>query len=113
LCVDIGGIDEVAAGVDEAIDHLSRLLFVELPPERHGSQTELRDHDTGSTEPAILHIITSLACCDLDRGPYVIPSRECDPIGLRSDGYWSQSSGVLFRGGAARNAKGRRARLRV
>src|SRR5215212_617071 len=41
LLVDVGGVYEVATGVDEAGDHTLGTLLVQLAPERHATEAEL------------------------------------------------------------------------
>ena len=55
LAVDVGGVDEVAAGVDEAVDDLLARRLVGLVAEGHRAEAELRDACAGATELAVFH----------------------------------------------------------
>jgi len=61
--VDVGGVEEVDAGVQRPMDECVRLLLAEGAdrlehadaPERHGAKTELRDIDAGVREKTMFH----------------------------------------------------------
>ena len=64
LGVEVGGVDEVAAALDEAIDDLFRVGDAAAPPEvfaeRHGAEAKGADTKTGTTERDIVierHIV--------------------------------------------------------
>jgi hypothetical protein len=58
LRVDVGGVDEVDAGVERAVDDPDRRFVVGLPPgaEHHRSQAERADLHSGASEAAVLHV---------------------------------------------------------
>lgn len=54
LVVDVGGVDEVAAGVEVAVDELEGLLLLDADapfgPEGHGAEAEWADAEAGAAE---------------------------------------------------------------
>src|SRR5215218_9209653 len=56
VLVDVGGVHEVAAGFEEAGGDPLRTLLVELPPERHGPEAQLGDHQPRPAQTSVLHI---------------------------------------------------------
>ena len=50
--VHIGGVEEVDAGVDAAIDHLVRARLIERLAQRHGAKAQAGDGEVGVEESA-------------------------------------------------------------
>ena len=61
--VDVGGVDEVDAGVERRVDDPDRLVVVRVAPrpEHHGAEAELADRDAGASQRALLHICSILS----------------------------------------------------
>ena len=57
LRVDVGGVDEVDAGVEGTVDDLDRRIVVGLAPgaEHHGAEAERADLHTGTSKAAVVH----------------------------------------------------------
>ena len=55
--VDVGGVDEVDAGVERGVDDADRLVVVRVAPgaEHHRPEAHLADRDAGATEQALFH----------------------------------------------------------
>ena len=55
--VDVGGVDEVDAGVERAVDDADRLVVVGVAPgaEHHRAEAERADLHAGAAERAVLH----------------------------------------------------------
>jgi hypothetical protein len=55
--VDVGGVDEVDARIERAVDDPDRLVVVALAPgaEHHRAEAERTDLDPGASERAVLH----------------------------------------------------------
>ena len=55
--VDVGGVDEVDAGVERGVDDADRVVVVGVAPgaEHHRAEAELRDLDAGASERAVVH----------------------------------------------------------
>jgi hypothetical protein len=62
--IDVGGIDEIDAGIEGSIDDLIDRRLIEaanhlplsaLSAKRHGAETELRDEDAGVRELSEFH----------------------------------------------------------
>ncbi len=67
LGIDVGGVDEVDAGLeraaDDAVDLLlaqlaDRLPHARLPAEGHRAEAQLRDEQPAATELVVTHILT-------------------------------------------------------
>ena len=56
--VDIGRIDEIAAGGDEAVEHRMALRLARLAPEGHGAEAKLADAEAGFSKKAEFHVFT-------------------------------------------------------
>jgi hypothetical protein len=58
--VDVGGVDDVDARVERAVDDPDRLLVVGVAPgaEHHGAEGEGADLDAGAAEGAVAHAIS-------------------------------------------------------
>ena len=57
--VDVGGIDEVDAGVERGMDDADGVVVVAVAPqpEHHGAETLRADLDAGLTERAVFHLV--------------------------------------------------------
>jgi hypothetical protein len=55
LAVAVRGVDEGAAGLGEAVQQPMALRLADLPPERHGAQTQPADPQPGLPERNVLH----------------------------------------------------------
>ena len=53
--VDVGGVDEIAARLDEAVENLPAQRLAAFAPESHGAEAELADLEAGASEGTILH----------------------------------------------------------
>ena len=53
--VHVGGVEEVDAGVDTAIDDLVRARLIERLAQRHGAEAEAGDVEVGVGESATIH----------------------------------------------------------
>src|SRR5204862_7900278 len=55
--VDVGGVDEVDAGVERRVDDADGVVVVLVAPgaEHHRAEAELRDLDAGASQGAVLH----------------------------------------------------------
>ncbi len=53
--VDIGGVDEIAAGLDETVEHFPAERLVGLAAEGHGAQAKLADLEAGPAQKAVFH----------------------------------------------------------
>src|SRR5439155_2404042 len=55
--VDVGGVDEVDAGVERGVDDADRLVVVGLAPgaEHHGAEAQLADRDAGASQRTVVH----------------------------------------------------------
>src|SRR4051812_49461113 len=60
LRVDVGGVDEVDAGVESGVDDPDRVVVVVIAPlaEHHRAEAERADLDAGATERAHLHALS-------------------------------------------------------
>ena len=59
--VNIGGVDEVEAGIDEAIEHRMRCRFIGGPAEHITAEAQGCDVETGTAEGAKHHGVTPLS----------------------------------------------------
>ena len=68
LCVEVGSIEEIAAGVEERVEHLPRLVFARAPApvfaEGHGAEADFRNAKSGFAEKFVAHESPSCAWCD-------------------------------------------------
>ena len=96
LAVDVGGVDEVAAGVDEAVDDLLARGLVGLVAERHRAEAELRDACAGAAELAVFH---GGVAPDRGRGDLTAAGRDRAITGRRS----SDGAVPCVSGGGGRN----------
>ena len=77
--VDVGGVDEVAAGLDVGVEHRLRRLLVRRPAERVAAETERGDLQPGATERC------ASACLPFLLGHYSTASGPSQPAaGARS-----------------------------
>src|SRR5262245_8905160 len=53
--IDIGGVNEVEAGFDKAVEQGEARLLVRRPPEHIAAETERRHLDVRFAEPALFH----------------------------------------------------------
>src|SRR5260370_32688525 len=53
--IDVSGVDEIAAGRDEAVEHLTAQRLSGLAAECHGAKAQLADLETGFAQIAIVH----------------------------------------------------------
>src|SRR3712207_3059928 len=53
--VDVGGVDEVAAGTQEIGDEPLGSLLVGLPAERHAAEAQLGDHEPRVPQTPVIH----------------------------------------------------------
>ena len=57
--VDVGGVDEIAARLDEAVEDPPAQLLAAFTPEGHGAETKLADLEAGPSEGTVFHGETS------------------------------------------------------
>jgi hypothetical protein len=55
--VDVGGVHEVAAGLEETADDLPRGLFVGFLSEGHAPEAQLGDHQPRVSKTLVLHTL--------------------------------------------------------
>jgi hypothetical protein len=57
LGVDVGGVDEVNAGVERAVDDADRIVVIGISPgpEHHGPEAQWADFDAGTTKVTKFH----------------------------------------------------------
>jgi hypothetical protein len=58
--VHVRGVDEVAAGVEEPVDHPARLVLLGLPPEGHHAQAPDAHLRPGAPQRSVFHAFSSL-----------------------------------------------------
>src|SRR4029079_7920318 len=63
--VDVGGVDEVDAGVEGRVDDPDRLVVVRVAPgaKHHRAEAKLADRDAGASQGPVLHTC-SLRCLE-------------------------------------------------
>ena len=54
--IDVGGVDEGAAGLDEREQLVARLVAIGVTPPGHRAEREARDEQAGSAERTELHV---------------------------------------------------------
>src|ERR1035437_6551695 len=66
--VDVGGVDEVDAGIESPVNDADRLVMIggSPGPEHHGPQAQWADFDTGTTEGSKFH--PQMVAADRARG---------------------------------------------